>query len=234
MQRGLGGTDMSLALTLLHALFIFLVSLPFLLDREHRFSNPAAVSRPRGLVYGAAQYALGEPMLLNRTAMWTYELDHSPGLAEFTALHLVTHHVDKTPFCVESFRTRIKTCDFEVSRRYFLPEATVPEQRSSCYGSSCTSMIHLPPYHYSAITFYHVTSPLGEVVAHQRHAFAGRRAYNLSYYVDPRRRFSWKPVYLRIKTKRIFDAPIPAIDFHHTFTILVGDTIDAIFSPVTE
>ncbi|KAJ9073192.1 hypothetical protein DSO57_1019086 [Entomophthora muscae] len=182
-------------------------------------------------------YSLGNPMILNKSVKWTFDIDHSIIQSSFfTDFHIITHSAKQDYYCFEENHnlTSAKVCEVEFRRKYKLPTETIPFQHCTCLNTTCESAIIIDSSRYSAIVFQDIDSPLELILKRQQHIFPFNRSYKVQYNSTNPILFSWRPVLLQVHSRRYYSDSRPPIVYKRNFNILLSLSLDSLFRPIPD
>ncbi|KAJ9082760.1 hypothetical protein DSO57_1001826 [Entomophthora muscae] len=213
--------------------FFLLAALPYIMEQREAPSPPISEIPIHAIEQASSTISLKQPIPLNEQVLWTYGLNPSSS-SQFTSFHFKPINFDSIPRCFDTIHntTKVKACEYEISRNYLLPESTIPTQKNNCKLDICTTIITLSSRHYSGIELGDITLPLKSLLEHVTHIPTSPREYKIRYRSRSQVQFSWKPILLLIKVHRYFQSQIPNITYQYIFDISIESTIDAIFFPL--
>ncbi|KAJ9073190.1 hypothetical protein DSO57_1019084 [Entomophthora muscae] len=213
-------------------LFI-LAALPFALEQGDTPSPPISEIRIHAIAQASNTISLKQPIPLNEQVLWTYNFKQS-NTSQFTNYHFKPTNVNTSPYCFDTIydSAKVKACEYEISRNYFLPEPTTPTQKTKCQIDICTTNITISSDHRPGIELSDITLPLKTLLGHTFHISSFPREYSIRYRSKSKAQFSWKPVQLVIQVDRYLPNSIPSIVHQYIFDILIEATLDAILFPL--
>ncbi|KAJ9082754.1 hypothetical protein DSO57_1001820 [Entomophthora muscae] len=213
--------------------FFLLTALPYILERGDTPNPPISDIPIHAIAQASSTISLKQPIPLNEQVLWTYGLNH-PNSSQFTNYHFKPFNVDLIPHCFDTIHntTKVKACEYEISRNYLLPEPTTPTQKNNCQLDICTTIITLSSHYYSGIELSYITLPLKNLLEHATHFSTSPREYKIRYRSGSHVQFLWKPILLAIEVHRYFPSQIPNVTYQYIFDISIESTIDAIFFPL--
>ncbi|KAJ9082757.1 hypothetical protein DSO57_1001823 [Entomophthora muscae] len=138
--------------------FFLLAALPYIMEQREAPSPPISEIRIHAISQGSKTISLKQSIPLNDQVLWTYDLTH-PNSSQFTNYHFKPFNVDLIPHCFDTIHntTKVKACEYEISRNYLLPEPTTPTQKNNCQLDICTTIITLSSHYYSEIKLSYIT-----------------------------------------------------------------------------